>query len=176
MITLAQLQLAMPDAGPRAALFVAALSDAIDEFQVDTLLERAVFIAQAAHESGSLRYTREIWGPTEAQRGYEGRLDLGNTHVGDGKLFLGRGIFQVTGRANTLRCLAALGRPDTDLEYLETPIGACRSAGWFWRDRGLAVSAQAGNFATNTKKLNGGFNGLDDRIKHYIRARRALGI
>ena len=60
----------------------------------------AQFLAQVMHESGGLRYVREIWGPTKAQARYEGRKDLGNTQPGDGKRFMGRDVIQVTGRAN----------------------------------------------------------------------------
>lgn len=176
MLTIAQLQMAMPDAGDRAAHFLQPLNATFEEFQIDSLLERACFLAQAAHESGSLRYTVEIWGPTPAQQGYEGRADLGNTQPGDGRRFLGRGIFQITGRLNTLRCLRALGRGDDELHYLEQPEGACRSAGWYWKDRGLKQTAELGNFGTLTQKINGRYNGLDDRIRHYIRCRKALGI
>jgi putative chitinase len=172
MLTLAQLQAAMPFAGDRAAIFLGPLNEAIEEFQIDTLVDRASFLAQVAHESGSLRYTREGHDGSD----YEGRADLGNTEPGDGKRFPGRGLMQITGRTNTLRCLRALGRPDTDTAYLETPIGAARSAGWYWRDRGLSEIAKVGNFGTLTKKINGGYNGLDDRIRHYITSRRAIGI
>lgn len=172
LVKLEQLQAAMPDAGARAADFILPLNETFVEFQIDTLLERACFLAQAAHESGSLRYTREIHDGSD----YEGRVDLGNVQPGDGKRFPGRGLFQITGRQNTLRCLRSLGRDDSDTAYLEAPVGACRSAGWYWRDRGLGVAAAAGNFGTLTQKINGRYNGLDDRIRHYIRARKALGI
>jgi putative chitinase len=172
MLELAKLNACMPYAGDRAPIFLECLNTAMYEFGIDTLLRQACFLAQIAHESGSLRYTREIADGSA----YEGRQDLGNTHVGDGKRFRGRGLIQITGRSNTLRCLAALGRKDTDLEYLETPMGASRSAAWFWRDNDLNVIADAGNFGTLTKKINGGYNGLDDRIKHYVRCRKALGI
>ena len=175
-LTLQQLQACLPDAGDRTPLFHQALADTMDRFHIDTLLRRACFLAQLAHESGSLRYTAEIWGPTPAQAGYEGREDLGNNQVGDGKRFKGRGLIQITGRANTLRCLAALGRPAEDFAFLETPLGASLSAGWFWDERGLNDTADLGNFGTITKKINGGYNGLDDRIRHYVRIRKVLGI
>jgi putative chitinase len=175
-LTLAQLQACMPYAGDRGPIFLEALNAAMDEFQIDTLLRQASFIAQVAHESGSLKHTAEIWGPTEAQRGYEGRRDLGNTHIGDGRKYLGRGLLQITGRSNTTECLRALGRSEDDVGYLETPIGASRTAAWFWRSRGLNEIADQGSFGTITKKINGGYNGLDDRIRHYVRCRKALNI
>lgn len=175
-LTLVQLNACMPYAGTRAPIYLEPLNSSMAEFHIDTLLRQACFLAQVAHESGSLAYTAEVWGPTPAQSGYEGRADLGNTHVGDGKRFRGRGLIQVTGRRNTEACLDALRRPAIDIEYLETPIGASRSAGWFWNSRGLNEIADAGKFWTISKLINGGTNGLDDRIQHYVRIRKALGI
>jgi putative chitinase len=166
----------MPYAGERVPIYVEALNHAMLEFSIDTLQRQACFLAQLAHESGSLRFTTEIWGPTPAQAGYEGRADLGNNQPGDGKRYLGRGLIQITGRTNTSMCLAGLGRNEDDLAYLETPMGACRSAAWFWRTHGLNELADLGNFGSITKKINGGLNGLDDRIKHYLKCRKALGL
>ncbi len=175
ILSLENLMACMPDAGNRADLYYQALDSAMSEFGIESALQQACFLAQLAHESGSLRYTAEIWGPTTAQLGYESRSDLGNTQPGDGRRFKGRGLIQITGRANTLRCLRALDHKDDDLGYLETPLGAARSAGWFWKDRGLNEIAALGNFGTLTKKINGGYIGLDERIKHYLRITKVLG-
>lgn len=172
MLTLPQLQACMPYAGERASIYVEALNHAMSEFGIDTLLRQACFLAQIAHESGSLRYTIEIASGAD----YEGRKDLGNTHEGDGVRFKGRGLIQITGRTNTQTCLISLGRKESDVAYLETPMGASRSAAWFWKTRGLNEIADLGNFGTLTKKINGGFNGIDDRIKGYIRIRKVFGI
>jgi putative chitinase len=67
---------------------------------LDNAARLANFVGQTCHESGSFRYLREIWGPTEQQLRYEGRQALGNTQPGDGKRFMGRGLIQLTGRAN----------------------------------------------------------------------------
>jgi putative chitinase len=176
-LTTQQLLGCMPEAGDRAPIFVDALNDAMTQFDITTLGRQACFLAQVAQESGSLRYTREIWGPTPAQLRYEGDVDrLGNTQQGDGKRYLGRGLIQVTGRSNTLACLSALGRAEDDLEYLEKPIGAARSAGWFFKSHSCNQAADLGNFWSVSKTINGGTNGLDERIKHYIRIRKVLGI
>ena len=70
----------------------------------------AQFLAQVMHESGGLRYVREIWGPTKAQARYEGRKDLGNTQPGDGKRFMGRGYVQITGRTNYQKASSLVGK------------------------------------------------------------------
>jgi putative chitinase len=176
-LTAQQLLGCMPDAGDRVGAFLLPLNEAMAQFDITTLGRQASFLAQVAHESGSLRYTREIWGPTPAQLRYEGDVErLGNTHQGDGKRFLGRGLIQITGRANTFACLRALGRSEDDVGYLEQPMGAARSAAWFFKSHGCNQAADVGNFWAVSKVINGGTNGLDDRIKHYIRIRKVLGI
>ena len=78
-------------------------------FQIIGIKRVAAFIAQIGHESGQLVYAREIWGPTPAQAKYEGRKDLGNTVPGDGFKYRGRGLIQITGRANYAACGEPLG-------------------------------------------------------------------
>jgi putative chitinase len=171
-MTFEQLRMAMPYAADRAGVFYTPLSEAMQEFEIDSPLRAACFIAQVAHESGSLRYTREIADGSA----YEGRADLGNTVPGDGKRYPGRGLLQITGRTNTLACLAALHQREDALEYLELPIGASRSACWYWKTRRLNEFADLGNFWSISKIINGGTVGLDDRIRHYIYARKAFGL
>lgn len=175
-LTLEQLRVCIPDAGDRLAIYLEALNAAMAEFDISTPLRQAMFLAQCAHESGSLKYTHELWGPTPAQERYEGNRDLGNIYEGDGRKFCGHGLIHVTGRKNTLECLQALGRNANDIAYLETPMGAARSAAWFFKTRGCNVVADLGNFWSCSKIVNGGTNGLDDRIKHYIRCRKGLGL
>jgi putative chitinase len=135
----------------------------------------AAFIAQIGHESGQLVYLREIWGPTSAQKGYEGRADLGNTVTGDGFKYRGRGLIQVTGRANYAACGEALG---LDLinhpELLEQPQHACMSAAWFWATHGLNTLADADKFETITRRINGGLNGQADRLNLWAKASAVL--
>lgn len=176
MVTLDQLKKIMPYAGPRAAVFLVALNDAMAEFGINTPARQAAFLAQVAHESGSLRYVEEI----ASGRAYEGRGDLGNVNPGDGIKFKGRGLIQITGRANYRACSAALFR-DTRLldhpEQLEGVVAACRSAAWFWQSRSLNTWADAGDdaaFRKITRTINGGFNGLADRIAYYERAKEVL--
>ena len=174
-ITAQQLLLILPNAGAKAGVFAPVLNTAMGKFGIVTPARVAAFIAQIGHESGQLRYVREIWGPTKQQAGYEGRKDLGNTVLGDGSKFRGRGLIQVTGRANYAACAEALG---LDLlkcpELLEEPQHAAMSAAWFWHRAGLNTLADAGDFLLITKRINGGTNGLADRKALYDRTLKVL--
>lgn len=169
-----QLRVAMPYALPeRVAAFISPLNAAMEEYDITTPNRRAAFLAHVAHESGSLRYTREL----ADGRAYEGRADLGNAFPGDGPRYRGRGLLQITGRANYADCGEALGLPLIEQpELLELPVNACRSAGWFWAKKKLNAYADANSFGSLTKAINGGYTGLDDRIRQWLNARRALGI
>lgn len=155
-----------------------AISAAMDEFDINTSARQKVFLAQILHESGRLVYVRELWGPTTAQAGYEGRADLGNTETGDGLKFRGRGLIQITGRANYQVCGDALGLDlITSPELLEQHDNAARSAGWFWQTHGLnELADQAGTFEIITKKINGGLTGLADRQALYQQADYVLTV
>ena len=170
-VSLARLAMIMPAAGTRCLKFIAPLNAAMQEFGIDTAARQRMFLAQVAHESGQLRYTREI---ATGER-YEGRKDLGNTQPGDGVRFKGRGLFQLTGRANYVACMLAL---DIDCvehpELLEAPQHAARSAGWFWKTRDLNTHADKGDFHRVCKIINGGYNGLTDRLNFYDAACRVI--
>lgn len=170
-ITLAELHAIMPLAGRRAAAFLAPLNAAMAEFDIGTPARRASFLSQVGHESGQLLYVREL----ASGAAYEGRADLGNTQPGDGRRYRGRGLIQITGRANYAACGAALGldliaRP----ELLEQPVNACRSAGWFWKTHGLNELADAGDQVKVCRRVNGGTNGLADRLALFDVAQRVL--
>jgi len=151
------------------------LKAAMEEFDITTRLRVAAFMAQILHESGLLRYPVELWGPTESQRRYEVRQDIGNSQPGDGFRFRGRGWIQTTGRANYQRTGEALG---VDLimqpELVATPQYAALTAGWFWNTHKLNQYADSQDYKTMTKKINGGFIGLEDRIKHINHALSVL--
>lgn len=165
----------------RATAWADALQSACDEYEINTPLRVAAFLAETGHESGHLVFTREIWGPTAAQKLYEPpsreARELGNTEPGDGRRFCGRGLIQVTGRANYVRVGAAL---KLDLinhpVLLEAPSNAARSAGWFWSAHGLNELADAGEFQTITRRINGGLNGEAERVALYNAAKHALGV
>lgn len=117
----------------------------------------------------------EIWGPTPAQKRYEGRRDLGNVHPGDGSRFRGRGPIQITGRANYQKYGDLLG-----IDLVNSPMLAAskevafRIAGSFWKTHGLNDLADSEKFVDITKRINGGLNGLEDRQARYARAKAAL--
>lgn len=174
MITRDLLAAVIPGIPPlRLDRFTEPLAQACAEYGIDTPARVAAFLAQIAHESGGLRYVREI----ASGAAYEGRQDLGNTEPGDGIRFRGRGLIQITGRANYRRCGEALGLDLEALpELLEEPVNASRSAAWFWASRKLNALADAGDFLKITKRINGGTNGLADREAYHARAKAALGI
>ncbi|MDP3779220.1 MAG: glycoside hydrolase family 19 protein [bacterium] len=186
-----------------ASGFLGPLNEAMDEFEINTPLRMAGFIAQTAHESGgyvtfveNLNYSAQsltrTW-PTRftpiqaavyarqperiANRAYANRNGNGNEASGDGWKYRGRGVIQITFRANYEACGIALG---VDLaehpELLESPRYAFRSGAWFWNSRHLNALADADDFVAITKKINGGINGLPDRQMYYRRAKTALGI
>lgn len=177
-LTLNQLRKCIPYAGPRAALFHPHLVAAMAEFSIDAPMRQAAFLAQIAHESGSLRYVLEI----ASGEAYDtGRLAarLGNTPEadGDGQRYKGRGLIQITGRDNYRSCSLALYGDERLLEIpslLEEPVDACRSAAWFWSSRKLNELADTGAFRAITRVINGGFNGYADRLAYYERAQAVL--
>ena len=174
-VTQQQLLQILPNAGVKAGVFAPVLNAAMQKYQIVGTLRTAAFIAQVGHESGRLRWVREIWGPTPAQAGYEGRKDLGNNVPGDGSKYRGRGLIQITGRANYKACGDVLGLDLVNQpELLEQPQYACMSAAWFWASRGLNTLADAGDFAKITSKINGGQNGAADRQALYAVALKVL--
>lgn len=146
----------------------------------------AMFLAQTAHESMGWYYDREVWGPTPAQKAYEGRKDLGNTQKGDGAKFRGYTPMQITGRYNTTRfynwCVKEfpnLRVPNfvNDPSLMNTDPWEGIGPLWYWaygKPASLNVSADRGDFVGNTKLVNGGLNGLDDRYRYYGRAALVL--
>jgi putative chitinase len=159
----------------RANTFLPHLEAAMDEYEINTPQRRAAFLAQVGHESGGLHWMVELWGPTASQARYEMRYDLGNNQPGDGYRYRGRGLIQLTGRANYEKASKALG---VDLianpEKLGEPELACRSAAWFWKTHGCNELADAGQFERLTKRINGGLNGYAERLGLWEAGKEAL--
>lgn len=171
----------------RAQTWAPCISTAIDRFEIQAL---AMFTAQIAHESGLFLYTREIWGPTEAQKGYASRVDLGNTKpeaqayaaaAGDepGHFYRGAGLLQLTGYRNILAFSLAWWGDDRGVKspsLLAVPANAAASAAWYWvthRLDPLAASGTPDAFVAVTRVINGGTNGLENRLRLWEMAKRA---
>lgn len=181
LLTAQQLQAAAGCTPERAARWLPHIERACQLYDINSPKRLAAFLAQIGHESGRLRYVREIWGPTPSQARYEGRAALGNRQPGDGKRFMGRGLIQITGRFNYRVLSSGLklvrkDAPDFELhpELLEQPEWAALSAAWYWHSRNLSKLADAGQFETITRHINGGLNGQDDRVALYGAAMDAL--
>lgn len=174
-ITLTQLCQIMPNAksSGRAAKYIDALNDVMAKYRINTPLRVAHFLAQLAHESGELRYNEEI----ASGAAYEGRKDLGNTQKGDGKRYKGRGLIQLTGRANYTAFARATGCDCVNRPELVAQIPWCvETAGWYWASRSINAAADIDAFVTVTRLVNGGTNGKASRQTYLNRAKKALNI
>lgn len=149
----------------------AALAETLDRYAINTPLRIAHFLAQTAHESAGFQTTEEF----ASGEAYEGRSDLGNTEPGDGKRFKGRGLIQLTGRANYKSLGATIG---TDLvadpERAADPALSLVIACEYWKKRSINDHADRDDIIAATWSVNGGLNGLDDRIRYLIKAKAEL--
>lgn len=148
-----------------------ALADTLAQFEIDSVLRVAHFLAQTCHESDGFCATVEY----ASGRAYEGRRDLGNTQPGDGERYKGRGLIQLTGRTNyknygDLLQLNLVGDPDLASE----PATSLKIACGFWRQHKLNAYADQDNIETITRRINGGLNGLVERRAYLGRAKAAL--
>lgn len=158
-------------AGWIVAGMVDAMPKVIEMAKLSTDLRLAHFLAQLAHESDGFHTTDEY----ASGAAYEGRRDLGNVKAGDGRRFKGRGLIQITGRANARRMSRALGQDfETNPELLRRFPWAALTAAVYWDDHRLNDYADRDNVLTITKRINGGTNGLSDRELYLRRAKRAL--
>ena len=139
-----------------------AMPDLIARFEINTDLRQQHFLAQCAHESDHFQTTREY----DTGGAYEGRKDLGNLQKGDGVRFRGRGLIQLTGRANYTSAATALGDPAilANPETVERFPLAATVSGWFWHRNNLNAIADKDDPRAVCKVVNGGYNGLPDRL------------
>jgi putative chitinase len=143
----------------------------MSKYDVDNYLRVCHFLAQAAHESASFR-TLEEYASGEA---YEGRKDLGNTHKGDGIRYKGRGIFQLTGRANYAKIGKVIGIDlENNPELAEFPEVSVLTALEYWKSRSLNALADKDDVEGITRKINGGLNGFEDRKKYLSKIKSIL--
>lgn len=169
MIQTEHLLLLSPQLGQqKAESYANALQRAAKEFGIESPSQCNAFLAQVAHESAHFRHLEELWGPTPAQRRYEGRKDLGNVQAGDGHRFRGRGFIQLTGRSNYRRFGQLLGLPlESHPELAAEPKTAARIAACYWHQRGCNALADRGDFDEITRRINGGQNGREDRLRLF---------
>jgi putative chitinase len=182
--------------------WVEPLEEVFHRYEINTPERQAAFIGQCAHESmnftrleENMNYSAEglmkTWpsrfptleaakpyhrNPEKiANKVYAGRMGNGPEETGEGWLYHGRGLIQLTGKDNYTLAGDALNMdfihsPD----YVLVPKYAALTAGWYWNKRGLNKEADAKDFTGMTKKINGGTIGLDDRIAHIQHAQEAL--
>jgi putative chitinase len=165
----------------RAQKWEAAMNMAFEYAEINNPLRQAAFLAQVGHETQGLVYVKELGNDKYLSKYDTGKLAaaLGNTPEadGDGQKYAGRGLIQVTGRANYRACSRALFGDDRLLEnpqQLEQPEWAAKSAAWYWKKNGLNALADQEQFTTITRKINGGINGLSDRIERYKLAKSKI--
>ncbi len=188
-MTIGQLSQAAGSSTSSANLFLPFITDTCTQFQINTPIRQVCFLAQVGHESGGLFFTEEL----ASGAAYEGRKDLGNTQKGDGIKYKGRGLIQITGRSNYTLLSTFF---NADFVNNPTLLGgknvnkcspdqfkyAALSAGWFWNTKDLnsladkiditkdiTLQANMANYIAITKKINGGTNGLQDRVQRYTK-------
>lgn len=178
-VTKEQILKIMPTATGRVDKFLPYINGYIEIFHIDTPKRMAHYLAQIAHESGELKYTKEIGNEDYCHKYEVGNLgkQLGNTQKGDGYRYKGRGLIQLTGRANyqvfqnTRYCSDDIM---SNPKLLEEPKLAVKSSMWFFWSHGCNVLADSDNFLGITKKINGGMKGVESRRKYLARAKAAL--
>jgi putative chitinase len=186
-MTLGQIKEATCASTMNAQKFMQFINDTCTRFDISTPIRQLCFLAQVGHESGSLFFTEEL----ASGAAYEGRRSLGNIKPGDGIRFKGRGLIQITGRSNykaagdalgadLINNPALLGGKNVNVCTAEQLKNAALSAGWYWNGRKLNAIADMiniakpidtgtnlANFILITRKINGGTNGLHDRLNRY---------
>lgn len=187
---------------PAIATYLPSMEELWAEHDFNTVNRKAAFIGQTAHESGNFRVVvenlnysqaglRATFGkyfPSDklaaayarqpqkiANRVYANRMSNGSEASGDGWKYRGKGLIQITGKANHMAFAKWAGMTlDEAVDHMLTPHGAVQSAVWFWVSNGLHAYADKGDMLTLTKRINGGTNGLQDRVDQYAKAKKAL--
>lgn len=172
------------------------INDLCPKYGINTPKRLAAFLSQCGHESADFRvlsenlnysaeslmkvfakYFRDVPASSYhrkpekiANRVYSNRMGNGSEQSGDGWRYRGRGAIQVTGKSNYKECSQYLFNDERlvdNPDYLTTKEGALLSALWYWNSRNLNREADAGDVSSATRKINGGFHGLEDRLRRY---------
>jgi putative chitinase len=183
--------------------YIDALNKILPEYKINTKLRLCHFLAQILHESGNLKYKSENLNYSAkalrsvfpkyfktdeianqyarkpekiANRVYANRMGNGDEASGDGWLRRGRGLIQLTGTNNYKDCSKALNidlMSNPDL-ILSNPEVCVKTACWFWNKNNLNELADKDDIKSITKRINGGYNGLDDRNSILKKAKSVL--
>ncbi|SIS56175.1 peptidoglycan-binding protein [Neptunomonas antarctica] len=204
MITSNQFTQMFPRAKDAAEL-VEAMNDIFPKYNIDTPQRIAGFIAQTGHESAGFRAFSEnlnycaksldvVFGKYFKRAGvdadeyarepekianhvYANRMKNGDEDSGDGYTFRGGGILQLTGRDNYTRFGKSVGMTAEEaVDYVRTPKGAIESACWFWKANRLNKYCDSSDIKMLTKRINGGYIGLEERINNWNAALAAMGV
>ena len=187
---------------PHVDQWFLALEEILPDYEIDTPARVAAFLGQTAHESGGYRALRENLNYSAeglaklfkkyfpsvesaqpyarqpekiANKIYANRMGNGTEASGDGFRYCGRGLIQLTGKSNYQSFADSIEESLQDvIPFLETYEGAVQSACWFWETNNLNKEADAGDIKLMTRKINGGYIGLEDRIKHIEHAIHVL--
>jgi len=200
-MTATQLQAATGCSPQSAGLWLEAINAACEQYQINTPYRMAAFLGQVGVESDALTAVVENLNysaagllstfPTHfdadlaasyarqpvkiANRVYASRMGNGDEASGDGWVFRGRGLIQITGRANYTSCGEAIGMDLVNApQLLEIPSAAAMSAGWYWFAHGCNALADAGKLQGVTRAINGGLNGYARRLALYGAGVKAL--
>lgn len=206
IITEAQIMRAVPKADrERVKDFVRVFNEWGSKFGISTPIRVVHFLAQITHESGAFKYVEENLNYSEqallkvfpkyfnadtareyarkpekiANRVYANRMGNGDEASGDGWRYRGRGLIQLTGRLNYLNYEKSgycVGKLTDHPEWLVNSPGAYKSAMWFWYANGLNVLADKDDVNAVTKRINGGYNGLSERLYYLRRYKREFGL
>jgi putative chitinase len=199
--TAAKLAQCIPGA-PHVDQWFLAIQEILPDYNINTVERVACWLGQTAHESGGYRALREnlnykaeglvkifpkyfrdvdpkAYAHNQekiANRVYSNRMGNGDEASGDGFRYRGRGLIQLTGHDNYQAFADSIEEDIADIPaFLETYEGAVQSGCWFWESNNLNVLADKLDIKLMTKKINGGYIGLDDRIKHINHAIHVLG-
>jgi predicted chitinase len=144
------------------------LNSCLTRYKITTAPRLRHFLSQIAHESGGLIYTQELADGSD----YEGRDDLGNVNAGDGPKYKGAGVIQLTGRANYQAFSNAIADPKVmdGVAYVAAKY-PFTSAGFWWDNNDMNALCDGGETVEQvTLRVNGGYNGLEDRQHYYQKA------
>jgi len=197
-----QLQAIFPR-NPNIPKWYKAMQELLPKYGIDTPLRLSAFLSQCGHESMGLMAIEENLNYSQsallnvfgkyftaelaanyarkpeliANRVYANRMGNGPEKSGDGWRYRGRGVIQLTGKNNYQKFAEFLGQDlDYVMGYLTTYKGALESACWYWHTNGLNRFADEQDMRELTRRINGGYNGLEDRINHYEHINHVFGL